>query len=500
MKVLLIKPPLTLNKNFRGLASFYLPIGLGYIASSLRNGGHGVTILDAGIEKCNKINDRDDGVKYLGMSWDDITERVKKENPDIACISVLTVESVNASLVAKSVKNANKNIKVVAGGPHVCVKPEETLLDPNIDFVVIGEGEITVTELVDALENNKPLHDIKGIYYKENGKVIKNESRLPVQNLDDLPFPAWDIMNVEKYFKALKYLQGSRSLKDGEIGMITSRGCPFGCVFCSIKNIMGRNFRPRSPENVVNEVEYLVNTYGVKHIGFEDDNLTFDKKRINLICDMLIDRGLNKKITWDTPNGVRADTLDEDLLIKMKNSGCIEIWVAPESGSQYVVDNLIGKHLDLQTVENIVKICKKVGIKCWCFFVIGIPGETMEQIEETLQFANKLKLLGADPSCSIALPYYGTNLYKISREKGYLLKKDGKEIELGLLNGESMISTPEFTPELLYKYQRMVGMSEMNVLFELIKKRPLDAIRAFSLHPMFISKYIIKKYIIKSKN
>jgi anaerobic magnesium-protoporphyrin IX monomethyl ester cyclase len=262
---------------------------------------------------------------------------------------------------------------------------------------------------------------------------------------------------------------------------------------------MGRNFRPRSPENVISEIEYLVNNHNVKHIGFEDDNLTFDKKRINTICDMLIDKGLNKKITWDTPNGVRADTLDEDLILKMKNAGCIEIWVAPESGSQYVVDNLIGKHLDLQTVENVVKICKKVGIKCWCFFVVGIPGETIDQIEETVKFANKLKLLGAEPSCSIALPYYGTNLYRIAREKGYLLKKDGREIELGLLNGEAMIKTPEFTPEQLYAYRRMVGLSEMNVLYGLIMKRPLDAIRSFSLHPMFITKYLVKKYVVRTK-
>jgi magnesium-protoporphyrin IX monomethyl ester (oxidative) cyclase len=498
MKILLIKPPLTLTTGFRGIAGFYPPIGLGYIASALLFEGHDVTILDAGIEKWNKINDRYDGVKYLGMSWDDITERVKKENPDVVCISVLTVECINALLVAKAVKKANPNIKVIAGGPHVCVRPEETLRDPNIDFVVIGEGEITVASLVDVLENGRSLlKHVKGIYYKDNeNNIIKNEPRPPIQNLD-LHFPAWYFMHMEKYFKAITYLQGSRSLKERSVGIVTSRGCPFGCVFCSIKLVMGRNFRPRSPENVIAEIEYLVNTHNVKHISFEDDNLTFDKKRINLICDMLIEKGLNKKITWDTPNGVRADTLDEDLLIKMKKSGCIEIWVAPESGSQYVVDNLIGKHLDLQTVEDVVTICKNIGIKCWCFFVVGIPGETKEQIEETVQFANKMRLLGAEPSCGVALPYYGTNLYKIAREKGYLLKEDGREFELGLLNGEAMIKTPEFTPEQLYEYRGMVGLSEMNILYGLIKTRPMDVIRAFSLHPMFITTYLVKKYLAK---
>jgi magnesium-protoporphyrin IX monomethyl ester (oxidative) cyclase len=498
MKVLLCKPPLTLQKDFNGIARFYPPIGLGYIASSLKKEGYEVKILDTGIEKWNKINERGNGVKYLGMNFDDITELVKREKPDIVGISILTVEAINASLVAKAVKKANENIKVIAGGPHVCVRPEETIVDPNIDLIVIGEGEVTTAELVNALENDKPLQDVRGIWYKTVNRVFKNELRPPIKDLDELPFPAWDLMNMEKYFKALKYLQGGRSLKEREMGIITSRGCPYACVFCSIRLSMGRSFRPRSPKNVLSEIEYLVNKYDIKHIGFEDDNLIFDKKRMNTICDMLIEKGLDEKITWDTPNGVRADTLNEELLIKMKRAGCTEIIVAPESGSQYVVNNIIGKNLDLKTVEDVVGICKKVGIDCGCYFVVGIPGETIEQLEETVKFANKMRTLGAKPYCCIAWPYYGTNLYNIAREKGYLLKKDGEELELGLLNLEAMIKTPEFTPEQIYKYQRMVhGESEMNTFFGLILKSPLNALRAFSLHPTFITKYLLKKYVLR---
>lgn len=501
MKILLCKPPLTLQNDFHGIARFFLPIGLGYIASSLKKDGHEVKILDAGIEKWNKINERGNGVKYLGMSYDDITERVKEEEPDIVGISILTVEAINASLVAKAVKKANRNIKVIAGGPHVCARPEETIRDPNIDFIVIGEGEITTAELVNALEKGKQLNDVRGIWYKKDNIIFKNKPRPFVKDLDELPFPAWDIMNLEKYFKALKYLQGSRSYEEREVGIISSRGCPFACVFCSIRLSMGRGFRPRSPENVISEIEYLVNEYGVKHIGFEDDNLTFDKERINAICDLLIEKSLNKKITWSTPNGVRADTLDEDLLRKMRKAGCTVIAVSPESGSQYVVNNIIGKNLDLKNVERVVRICKKVGIKCGCFFVIGIPGETTEQIEETVNFANKMRSLGGTPSCSIAWPYYGTTLYKLAREKGYLLKKDGEELELGLLNMEAMIKTPEFTPEQVYKYHRMVqGNFDRNLLFELMKKRPTDALRGFLLHPAFITKYLLKKYILRTKS
>jgi magnesium-protoporphyrin IX monomethyl ester (oxidative) cyclase len=499
MKVLLIKPPLTLQKDFKGIARFFPPIGLGYIASSLKMSGHEVKILDAGIEKWNKINDRGHDVKYLGMSWDDISERIRKENPDIVGISILSVEAVNSSLTAKAVKKANRNIKVIAGGPHVCVRPEQTLKDPNIDFIVLGEGEITTVELVNALEKGSSLKDVKGIWYKKNGRIIKNEPMPLIQDLDSIPFPDWNLINIEKYFRALRYFQGSRSIREKSLGIITSRGCPYACVFCSIRLSMGRGFRSRSPENVIQEIEQLIEKYDVKHIGFEDDNLTFDKNRINKICDLLIEKGLNKKITWGTPNGIRADTLDEPLLRKMKETGCREIIVAPESGSQYVVNNIIGKNLDLRTVENVVRICKKIGIECGCFFVIGLPGETISEIEETLRFANKMRSLGATPFCSIAWPYYGTNLYKIAREKGYLLKKDGEELELSLLNMEAIIKTPEFTPEQLYKYQRMIhGDTEINELFSLIRTRPLDAVRCFSLHPVFITKYLLNKYVKKT--
>ena len=434
------------------------------------------------------------------MSYDDIAERVKDEEPDIVGISILTVEAINASLVAKAVKKANENIKVIMGGPHVCARPEETIRNSNVDFIVMGEGEITTAELVNALENGKQLNEVTGIWYKENNIIIKNEPRPLIKDLDELPFPAWDIMNLEKYFKASKYLQGSRSFKEREISIISSRGCPFACSFCSIRLSMGRGYRSRSPENVISEIEYMVKEYGVKHIGFEDDNLTFDKERINAICDLLIEKGLNKEITWSTPNGVRADRLDEDLLQKMRKAGCTGIAVAPESGSQYVVTNLIGKNLDLKNVESVVKICNKVGIECGCFFVIGIPGETIEQIEETVKFADKLRSLGGKPSCNIAGPYYGTTLYKLVREKGYLSKKDGEELELGLLNMEAMIKTPEFTPEQVYKYCRMVqGNFESNQLFELMMKRPMDALRGFSLHPAFITKYLLNKYILRTK-
>jgi len=232
---------------------------------------------------------------------------------------------------------------------------------------------------------------------------------------------------------------------------------------------MGRKWRPRSPENVVEEIEELVKKYGIEELDFEDDNLTLDRKRAERIFDLIVEKEL--KIEWVASNGVRADTLDESLLRKMKASGCVWIYVAPESGSQEVVDKIVGKKLNLNKVEEAVKLCKKVGIGVGCYFVIGLPGETKEDIEKTIEFGRKLRSLGAE-ACSffIANPFYGTQLYKISRENKYITRSDGKEIEEGFLNLEAMIKTPEFTPEEIYKFrEKAMGEQDMSLVVSRMK-------------------------------
>jgi magnesium-protoporphyrin IX monomethyl ester (oxidative) cyclase len=496
MKVLLIKPPQTIPKNFKGIARFFPSIGLAYLGASLEKAGHDVKILDTGIEKWKQVNKREDGIRYIGMSWDDISERIKKEKPDIVGITTLTVDSYNAHQVAKIAKSVDKEIKVVMGGCHVSVKPEETLSDKNVDVVVMGEGEITIAELVDAIEKNKPLKNIKGILYKENGKIVKTVSRPFNQNLDDLPFPAWHLLPMEKFFEITSYLQGSHLTNERHFSMITSRSCPYSCVFCSVRTIMGRGFRPRNPQKVIEEMEQLIDKYKIKILSIEDDNLTFDKERAERIFDLMIERGINKKIKWDTPNGLRADTLDEPLLRKMKDSGAFHIFVSPESGSQRVVNEVIGKKLDLKKVEEVVRICKKIGLKIGCFFVIGLPGETKKEIEETVAFANKLRDLGAKPLCTIARPTYGTDLYKISKENGYLLK-DGKDLEISLVNAEGTIQTPEFNPKELTKYAEQIrGSNEPDEVMSIIKSNSYYALKLFFVHPSFIIKHILKRYIL----
>lgn len=459
MKILLLKPPLTLPDNFNGIARFAPPMGLGYIAAVLEKNGYDIEILDAGIEKWRQINTRSDGVKYIGMSFDEIVDYIKENDFDAVGVTILTIDAITAFEMCDRIIKRTK-ARVIVGGPHVSVKPEESKKHANI--IVQGEGEYIFTPIIQ-----------KGF----------------IKNLDELPFPARHLMNLEKYFELSKYFQGGRNSKERSGSIITSRGCPFNCIFCTVKLIMGQKFRARSPENVVAELEEMVNKYKIKYILFEDDNFTLDRERVVEICKLILERKLDFK--WETPNGVRADKLDKELLIKMKEAGCVSIIVSPESGNQYVVDNIIGKHLDLNCVLDVGKWCRELDISFGAYFVIGNPGETLTQMEDTVSFSEKIRKLGGTPFCFIALPFYGTRMYNICKEKGYLLK-DGIELEKGLLNMEAMIKTPDFSPEDLYRIRdRIQGKTHKSEIREMITTRPLDSLRFFLARPKFVIKYLL---------
>jgi len=470
MKICLINPPVLIPKNWKGLTRVFQPLGLAYIASALEKNGHEVIIIDALAEDWKSTHEYK-GKKYNGMSFEAISDRIKEINPDIVGVTIISAHKRAGFWTAEAVKKANESIFVVAGGPHVCVRPKETLADENIDFICIGEGEYTILELVRSIENKKELREIKGLGWKKGEKLIINESRSMIENLDELPFPARHLLPMNTYFEAAKYMQTSRASGKKWANIITSRGCPFNCIFCSVNLSMGRKWRPRSPENIVEEIEQLVKNYGIEELNFEDDNLTLNKERMIKICDLIIEKGI--KIRWTASNGVRADRLDEELLRKMKASGCYWLYVAPESGNQDVVNNIVGKNLDLKAIERVVHLCKKIGIGVGCYFVIGLPGETKENIMQTIEFGRKLRSLGVT-SCSffIANPFYGTRLYKIVKEEGYLITKNDDELEEeGFLNLKPVIKTPEFTPEEIYMLrEKAVGEQDLSAIVRMLKK------------------------------
>jgi anaerobic magnesium-protoporphyrin IX monomethyl ester cyclase len=455
------------------------PLGTAYVAALLER-QHKVRIIDAHIEGWGNVEQIDETRNRIGLKNKEIENRIRKWSPDVVGITLpFSGWSRIAYEIASIAKSIDKNIITMLDGQHASARPEDCLTHPGIDFVIIGEPEHTVFELVGAFEQGTMmgLKKIRGIAFNKNGEKIITPPRPVIQDLDSLPFPARHLLPMDAYFAAVKKQPLRGEISKPWATMITSRGCPYNCVFCTVHVVMGKKWRGRSPENVVDEIEQLVNTYHIKQLDFNDDNMTLDKKRMGSICDLIVKRGLD--IEWFTPNGVRADTLDENLLMKMKKSGCKKIRIAPESGVQRVVNQIIKKNLNLKEVEKAVVLCKKVGIKVGCFFVIGLIGETKKDIEESIKYAYKLRQLGADRFYfSIATPTYGTELYEQAKRGGFL--RDGFNDEV-LSTVEPLIETSEFTVENLRELCARANLINQALTFDKLVSAIRDPKKAIAV-------------------
>ncbi len=443
MRVCLINPP-RIQPKLWGKPAAFQPLDIAYVAAVLEK-EHAVKIIDCPTEGWQNLQEID-GVKYrLGLTKEQIAERIKQWKPDLVVITVpFSGWWRTAFEAASAVKSVDEDIKTALIGLHPSAKPLDSLAHPNIDFVIIGEPEETVAELAKVLEKDDSaaaLKKVKGIGFTSNGEVIITPRRPVIEDLDSLPFPARHLLPMKELFQAVKQTPVRGEISKPCARVLTSRGCPNNCIFCSNHLVMGKKWRGRSPKNVGDELEQIVKTYGIKQVDFEDDNLTFDNKRMEAICDEIIQRKLD--IEWYTPNGVRADRLDASLLGKMRKSGCQRIMVAPESGVQRVVNQIIKKNQDLKKVESAIIEARKVGIKVSCFFIIGFIGETKEDIQATIDYAYMLRHLGADRFYfSYATPLIGTELYSQAESSGYLSPAFSDE---ALSWAQPLIETPQFT-------------------------------------------------------
>ena len=443
MKILLIQPPMELHPNED--LSIVPPLGILYIASVLERNGYQVNILDAVIENPKKRL-LENGKAFIGLTWNRLKDEIHKYNPDIVGITCsYSSQSHNLHKTARVIKDIDKNIHVMTGGAHPSVSAYEVLKDENIDVVVIGEGEITVLQYLRCLEEGRTFENLDGFAYKKDSTIIVNAKTRFIENIDSLPFPARHLLPMERYFK-LKSPRGIDLIKSPCLSMITSRGCPGRCVFCSTKKIWGDKWRPRSPMNVVDEVEYLVDKYSVREIHFEDDTITLNKKRMIAICNEVINRGLD--IKWTPSNGVAIWALDKELLEIMKKAGCYKLTFGLESGNKNTL-KFIGKAINFNHAKEIINYANALGIWTHGNFVFGFPYEDIVSINDSLNFAVESNLDFA--SFFIATPFPGTRLYDIMKDERMITNLMPVE-EYGMM--QATANTKYFTKDELNEFQK----------------------------------------------
>ena len=415
-RCLLFVPSAFTNKKYVDINPMP-PLGLGYIAGVMEKLGVEVKIVDCLLEGWRREwKEVGNGLVKVGLSDEEIEGIIENFSPDMVGVnSLFSRQYKHAHDIYRIVKSINKDIITVAGGAHSTVMPEFELHNENLDFVVIGEGEFVIEELVRSLsENIEKIRNIEGLGYKDNGKIVINPKISFIKDLDSIPFPARHLMNMEGYF-GLEMSHGKRRYKRFS-PIVTSRGCPAKCTFCTAYKVWGRRYRYRSAENVIEEMKELKNKYNIEELLIEDDSFTSNMERAEKICDLMIEENLNFK--WDTPNGIAAFHMNTKLIEKMQAAGCYQLNIGVESGNQHVLNKIIKKPLKLSKVEEIVRHAKKIGLNCGLYFIVGMPGVTLEGMWDNYRFARKVKVF--DPFISVATPYPGSELYDVCKEKSYI--------------------------------------------------------------------------------
>ncbi len=416
-RVLLIAPPVMTFRQNRDINPMP-PMGLGYLASSIEGMGIEVEILDCLMEGWTCEERIGEHLIRVGLCDDDIASRVAKYNADVIGIACqFSRQNQIYHDLLRLVKAVKPETITIAGGAHATVCPEEMLKNEACDYVLCGEAEQSLRDLLERLTREEGLSEVDGLGWKSGGELHLNPKTGWVEQLDDIAFPAYHIMKLERYYG----LPASHGMRHRErfSPVVTSRGCPARCTFCSAHRVWGRKYRVRSVGNVIEEMRLLRDRYGVQEIMFEDDNVTANRKRAMELFSRIKEERLG--FVWDTPNGVGAWSIDEGMLEAMKASGCLRVNFPVESGSQRVLDTIIKKPLKLDHVRRLIVYCQKIGLDCGMFLVVGMPGETIPDIWASFRFAASCRCF--EPHISVATPYPGTDLYDTCRENGYLSRE-----------------------------------------------------------------------------
>lgn len=393
--IVLVYPPVRLEGRYKKLATGHEvpPQPLIYLGAYLRQQNIKCSLLDA---------------NALGLDIDETVRRITQEDPEYVGITSPTMLISTSAMLCSKIKQKNPDIVTIVGGPHISAEPQKTMsLYKDIDIGVLGEGEITLNELLPALKNKEALALVKGIIYRQNGSLTVTGKRPFIEDLDTLPLPAWDMLP-----DLMKWYQQSSARIDRlpNISLISSRGCPFQCIFCA-RNVFGNVTRKNSAGYLIRTIKHLIAEYKIKSISFEDENFVIYKDRLKEFCRLMIDEKLD--ITWDCASNIRA--VDFDTLKLMKSAGCWQINFGIESGSQRILD-FIKKNVTLQEIKTALTMTKNAGILTKGYFIIGHPTEDASSIEETIRF---IKGIDLDIfQMSYMVPFPGTDLYRMAERYG----------------------------------------------------------------------------------
>lgn len=451
LKITLVNPPLSAKEqagSLEDVANILQPLGIGYIAAVLEKEHFDINIID-----CRPLN----------ITSDQLIEILKKDRPDIIGFTSTILEIKKCSILSRKIKQVLPTSLLIIGGPHLSSLPLETMKDSSFDIGGIGEGELTMLEICEQVRDNKlNLKSIKGIIYREDEKLHITEPRPFIEDLDSLPFPARHLYPPLSKYKPVPASYIKRPLGH----MMTSRGCPYQCTFCDRK-VFGNRTRFRSPKNVVDEIEEMINIHGAREIKFFDDTFTLNNQRTIEICDEIIKRGI--KVPWSCLT--RVNNVTKPLLGKMKKAGCWQVAYGLESGDQRILDKM-KKGITLEQSRNAVKWAKEAGINIRAFFILGTPGETSESIRKTVTFAKELPIDVA--TFYIVTLYPGNELYQIAQREGTILHQDYSQYNPIIDVRHSKLA---YVPE---------GMTEEELRHTISK-----AYKDFYLRPSYILKQVL---------
>jgi radical SAM superfamily enzyme YgiQ (UPF0313 family) len=401
MKIQLFIPPGGYFAERWSKGSSMPPLGLLYIGAVLEKEGYEVSIVPADIQK---------------LSWQKIRKEIRDYNPDVVGVTSTTENRFQSFKLIKQAKKALPRVITMMGGPHASMAALDCLEHiPELDIVVRGEGEQTVLEICRLLEKTKDisaLAEVSGISLKVNGNIKSNPPRAPIKDLDTVPFPAFHLVPFKEYNFVFE-VPGQGKLP--AINMMSSRGCPFECNFCATPINWGRTVRKRTPENVIQEIEILIQKYDAKIIFFYDDTFNADPKRLERICDLIIEKKLD--IFWKCD--IRIDILDKSLLTKMKKAGLFHLSFGLEAGSERIRNEIIHKKLDMEDFHQVIQWCVELDIIPNVFFIFSHPTETWKEAQETIKFIEQYKEK-IEGSIAILHIYPGTPLEKTAKELGIL--------------------------------------------------------------------------------